>query len=186
MCSGRCSYVINSQWQFDCWLVFVCLLVYVYVCACVCMCERMCVCVRAYVCVCVCVRAYVYRCQAFVCFGAHSTVCCLLIQTHAHARVLVAVPFQGYAQHPMVARAVLLEHGCEKTHNARMQLELERAVRCCLKCCAGQEWEGMKWGFGGSKERGVSQKQKRNKTGWREMLESLTCLCFSRHPAGVR
>jgi altronate dehydratase len=30
----------------------------------------------------------------------------------------------GYAAHPMVACAVLLEHGCEKTHNDKMQGEL--------------------------------------------------------------
>eukprot|EP00041_Stephanoeca_diplocostata_P035069 m.1224730 g.1224730 ORF g.1224730 m.1224730 type:complete len:1106 (-) comp24627_c0_seq5:2169-5486(-) len=33
----------------------------------------------------------------------------------------------GYAVHPMIARAVLVEHGCEKTHNDRISEEL-RAI----------------------------------------------------------
>eukprot|EP00043_Microstomoeca_roanoka_P009500 m.90632 g.90632 ORF g.90632 m.90632 type:complete len:377 (-) comp14602_c0_seq28:2726-3856(-) len=38
---------------------------------------------------------------------------------------LVLRTLLGYARHPMVGQAVLLEHGCEKTHNGRMQQELE-------------------------------------------------------------
>ncbi|EGD74223.1 hypothetical protein PTSG_06233 [Salpingoeca rosetta] len=40
---------------------------------------------------------------------------------------LVLRTLLGYARHPMVGQAVLLEHGCEKTHNARMQIELEHS-----------------------------------------------------------
>lgn len=34
----------------------------------------------------------------------------------------------GYATHPRVAYAVLLEHGCEKTHNDYMKLAMKNMV----------------------------------------------------------
>ncbi len=46
----------------------------------------------------------------------------------------------GYAIHPAIVAAVLLEHGCEKTHNDYMTKELRSMVRSCvvavgLVCC---------------------------------------------------
>ncbi len=35
----------------------------------------------------------------------------------------------GYATHPSIAYAVLLEHGCEKTHNDYMNKEMKAVVR---------------------------------------------------------
>ncbi len=36
----------------------------------------------------------------------------------------------GYSIHPNVTYALLLEHGCEKTHNDYMRKELASMVRC--------------------------------------------------------
>jgi len=37
---------------------------------------------------------------------------------------LVVRTMLGYAAHPMAAKVVMLEHGCEKTHNGRFEQEL--------------------------------------------------------------
>lgn len=42
----------------------------------------------------------------------------------------------SYVTHPLVVHAVLLEHGCEKTHNGRLEQDLQEAVSgvlCTLK-----------------------------------------------------
>ena len=49
----------------------------------------------------------------------------------------------GYLAHPMVKLALLLEHGCEKTHNAYMKTRLERAgLDPCLFGYASVQLDG--------------------------------------------
>ncbi len=42
---------------------------------------------------------------------------------------LVVRTMVSYSVHPLVMHAVMLEHGCEKTHNGRLELELQAVVR---------------------------------------------------------
>ena len=57
--------------------------------------------------------------------------------TSGSQEALVVRTMVGYAVHPLVTHCVLLEHGCEKTHNGRLEEELTMAVRIRnIKCSA--------------------------------------------------
>lgn len=49
---------------------------------------------------------------------------------------LVVRSMLGYGGHPLATFSVFLEHGCEKTHNGRFQLELEGVKVFCFSVFA--------------------------------------------------